>query len=113
MRILAGLVITGTLVGMGAFAATAAAAQPGHLSDVAYMQAARCAGLASSSKLGSADAAALASLVRSQAWGRDPYVLDKADDMQSQAKREADRADEYSKARLSAELNGACAALKS
>ena len=112
MRILAGLMITGTLVGMGALAATAAAAQPGHLSDVAYMKAARCAGLASSSKLGSADGAALTSLVKSQAWGRDPYVLDKADDLQSKAKREADHADEFSKPRLSAELNGACASLK-
>ncbi len=66
-----------------------------------------------SSKLGSADAAALASLVKSQSWGRDPYVLDKADDMRSDAKRQADRADEFTKARLAAELNGQCATLKS
>ena len=112
MRILAGLIITGTLIGAGALTATAAAAQPGHLSDVGYMQAARCAGLASSAKLGSADAAALSSLVRSQSLGREPYILDKADEMQVRAKREADRADEYAKARLAAELNGACAALK-
>ncbi len=113
MRILAGLVITGTLIGAGAFAATAAAAQPGHLSDVAYMQAARCAGLASSSKLASADSAALSSLVKSQSMGRDPFILDQADEMKGKAKREADHADEYGKARLAAELNGACAALKS
>ena len=40
MRILTGLV---TLAALGA---TAAAAQPGRLTDVAYMQAARCVGLA-------------------------------------------------------------------
>jgi hypothetical protein len=51
--------------------------------------------------------------VRSQSLGRDPYILDKADEMQGKAKREADRADEYAKARLAAELNGACATLKS
>ena len=107
MRFLAGLIITSALV------ATAASAQPGRLSDVAYMQAARCAGLASSATLGSADAGSLKALVQSQSWGREPYVLDKADEMQSKAKREADHADDYAKARLSAELNGMCATLKS
>ena len=107
MRILAGLIITSAL------AATVASAQPGRLSDVAYMQAARCAGLASSHTLGSADAASLRALLESQSGGRDPFVLNKADDLQSAAKREADRADDYAKARLSAELNGMCATLRS
>ena len=39
-------------------------------------------------------------------------IPDKADDLQSKAKREADHADEFSKPRLAAELNGQCAALK-
>ena len=111
MRILAGLIITGTLAGVG-LVAGAAAAQPGRLSDVAYLEAARCAGLASSAKLGSADGAALKSLVQAQSNGREPFVQDKADDMQRVAKREADRADEFSRDRLTAELKGQCAALK-
>jgi len=106
MRILAGVIITAAL-------ATTAEASPARLDDVAYMQAARCAGLASSSKLGSADAAAaLKAMVKNQSGGRDFYIQDKADDLQRDAKREADRADDVRKAKLTAELNGACAALK-
>ena len=63
--------------------------------------------------MGSADGAALKAVVQAQSVGREPYILDKADDMQSRAKREADRADDYAKARLAAELNGQCASLKS
>ncbi len=105
MRILTGLV---TLAALGA---TAAAAQPGRLTDVAYMQAARCVGLASSGNLG-ADGKSMASWFDSQASGRDPVVLDKADEMRSKAKREADHADQFAKAKLSAELSGSCATLK-
>jgi hypothetical protein len=107
MRILAGLTIAAALI------ATGAAAQPGRLSDVSFMEAARCAGLASSGKLGAGDAAALKALVKSQSAGRDGYILDKADELQAQAERDASHADDYMKAKLTAELNGACAALKS
>ncbi len=108
MRILAGLAIT------TAFIATGATAQPpGHLTDVAYMEAARCAGLASSSNLGAADAAQFKALLRSQETGRASYVLDKADEMQRTAKRQADHADGMSKEALQNELSGACAQLKS
>jgi hypothetical protein len=107
MRILAGSIITAALV------ATGASAQPGRLSDVAFMEVARCAGLASSQTLGSSDGAAYKALIRSQSWGRDSFVLDKADDAQSKAKREADHADDFAKSKLTAELNGTCATLKS
>ncbi len=106
MRILAGLMMTAAL------GVTAAAAQPGRLSDVAYMQTARCAGLASSGKVGSADASGMIALLKSQSGGRDPYVLDKATSLQQEAKSQADRASGYSKEKLSAELSGACASLK-
>ena len=106
MRILAGLMMTAAL------GVTAAAAQPGRLSDVAYMQTARCAGLASSGKLGPADPGALIALLKSQSAGRDPYVLDKATSLQQEAKHQADRADGYNKEKLAAELSGACASPK-
>ena len=107
MRTLTGLVI------LAALGATAASAQPGHLSDVAYMQAARCVGLASSANLGAPDDKSMSALLKAESVGRAPFILDKADDMQRQAKREADRADQFGKGRLQAELTGVCATLKS
>jgi hypothetical protein len=107
MRILTGLVM------MAALGATAASAQPGRLSDTGFMQAARCAGLASSPTLSSPAAASLAELVKAQKSGRDPYVLDKADEMRRKAKREADKADPYTKSKFEAELQGMCAQLSS
>jgi len=106
MRVLAGLV-------MAALGATAAAAQTGRLTDASYIQAARCVGLASSSKLGSGDAAAMSAWFKTQAFGREAFVMDKADEMQREAKREADHASADRKPKLEAELSGACAALKS
>lgn len=107
MRILTGLVM------MAALGATAASAQPGRLTDTGFMQASRCAGLASSATIGSPAAAGLAELVKAQKAGRAPYVLDKADEMRRRAKREADKADPYTKARVEAELQGMCAQLSS
>jgi hypothetical protein len=110
MRILTGFVIVATA--SAAAAAGSAYAQPGWLSDVAYVQAARCAGLASSSKLGSPDGASLNALLKAQAAGRDQTILDQASDAEQQAKREASRADDYGKTRLQAELSGSCSSFK-
>jgi hypothetical protein len=108
MRILTGL----SIVALGvAGVAGAAVAQPGRLSDVAYVQAARCAGLASS-KLGSGDSATLVALLKAQSYDREQAVLDQASDAQQQAKREGNRADDYMKSKLQAELTGACASFK-
>jgi hypothetical protein len=105
MRILIGL-------SMAAMAlATAASAQP-RLSDPAYVDAARCAGLASSKNLASSDAAAMKALVSSQSAGRDPLVLDQADEATRNARVEADRAGPEAKAHLESELAGRCASLK-
>jgi hypothetical protein len=109
MRILAGLAIVA--LGAGVMAG-AASAQPGRLSDVAYVQAARCAGLASSGKLGG-DGTAIAARLKSEGRGRQTMVQDQADAAMAQGRREADRAGEFSKAKLQAELTGACASLTS
>ena len=106
MRIVVGLGL------MAALCATAASARPAKLTDVAYMQAARCAGLADSGKFSGADAASLTALLKDQSQGRMDYVLQKADDLRRDAKRQADRADDYMKAKLSAEVSGPCAQIK-
>jgi hypothetical protein len=111
MRILAGLAIS-TALGAAAMAGAASAQPPSHLSDVAYIEAARCAGLASSGKLGSSDGAALAALLKSQAYDRDQTVLDQANDAQQQAKRQANKADDYMKTKLQTELSTSCASFK-
>lgn len=100
------------LAAIAAFAATAASAQPQHLTDTAYLEAARCVGLASSKALGAGDGKSLSALLQSESTGRAPYILDKGDEMQQQAKRQADRADDMAKPRLQAELSGQCASLK-
>jgi hypothetical protein len=91
--------------------ASAASAQP-RLSDQDYVSAARCAGLSSSKKLDSPDAAAMKALVSSQDTRRDPAVLNQADEAQRDARIEADRAGPEAKAHLQAELSGRCASLK-
>ena len=106
MRILFGL------AALAALGATAASAQPGRLSDVAYLQAARCAGLASSKSLGAADGKAMTAWVQSESLRRPAFIVDKGDEMQLQAKHEADRADDMAKPRLQAELSGLCASIK-
>jgi hypothetical protein len=107
MRMLAGL------IAMAALGATAASAAPSHLSDSAYLQAARCVGLASSGKLAVSDGKQMAAWLRSQSGGRPPFILDKADQLERQAKREAAHAGDSAKVSLNAELQGACAQLKS
>ena len=107
MRTLAGLIV------MAALGATAASAQPSRLSDVAYLQAARCVGLASSGKLAVSDSKDMAALLKAQSGGRTDFILQKADDMQRDARRQADRAGDEAKVRLNAELQGMCAQLKS
>ncbi len=112
MHILNGAAWAATALSVAVLGATASS-EPARLSDTAYMQAARCVGLASSHNLGGGDAAAMDKWLRKQSSGRDPYVQDRADELQASAKREGDRADSFSKPRLQAELSGACASLKS
>ncbi len=107
MRTLAGLmVVAATLTG------TAASAEPRKLSDVDFLEAARCVGIASSGKIGSTDVPALNGWLRSQSTGRSIYIAERADQVQHDAKMEASRAGEFQKQRLINELNGVCATLR-
>jgi len=96
-----------TIVALAAATATTAFAQPNvRLSDVEYMQAARCAGIASVDS--SIDTSSVTALRKAQGAGRMAFVADKADEMRSDAARSARRANGYAKERLNAELGGAC-----
>jgi hypothetical protein len=95
-----------------ALAAGAASAKPGHLNDAEYLQAARCAGLASSKNLGSTDSGAMKAWLEAQSTGRMSYTLDRADQVQDDARREADHAGDVAKPRLQAELSGVCTTLR-
>ncbi|MGE5500645.1 MAG: hypothetical protein ACM3W4_01830 [Ignavibacteriales bacterium] len=95
------------IAAMAAAAATSAVAQPNNrLSDVEFMQAARCAGIASADS--SIDTTSIKALLKAQGSGRVGFIADKADEMRSDAARSAKRANGYAKEKLNAELDGAC-----
>ena len=103
MRLLTGTLIAAALLG------TAASAQPTLVADTQYMEASRCRGLAE--PLG-ADTASLDAFLKAQSATRASYVLDRADQMRQDAKRQARRAQGDVKARLTAEWTGICANYK-
>ena len=101
--------ITALIVTIAAAAATTATAQPGdRLSDVDYMQAARCRGLAASEALGAVDTKAIDAMLKQQGNGRAAFIADKADELRNNAARSAKRADGYTKEKLVAERDGVC-----
>ena len=81
--------------GTAAFAAAA--------TDIDYLKASRCRGIAVG--LG-ADSSAIDAYLKSAAHGRAPYIMSRADEEFAKAKRQS-RGD--AKARLQAELASACA----
>ena len=99
-----------------AFAATGVLAAAGSaaaaVSDVEYLKASRCRGLADSG-LAQVDTAALDAFVKSERSGRAPYVLERSKVEYDKAKREAKTDSGDRKARLTAELSGPCQAYKS
>jgi hypothetical protein len=105
MRILTGIII------LFAAGATAASAQP-KVSDSQYMLASRCAGLASSANIGGTDAASFNSWLKSNSEGRPTFVTERAEQMRTTARSQANRASGLEKQQLSSELNGACATFK-
>ena len=105
MRLIA---IAFAATGMLAAAGSAAAA----VSDVEYLKASRCRGLADSG-LAQVDTAALDAFVKSERSGRAPYVLERSKVEYDKAKREAKTDSGDRKARLTAELSGPCQAYKS
>jgi hypothetical protein len=101
MRTIAAIVV------LAAATATTAVAQPNvRLSDVEYMQASRCAGIASADP--SIDTSSINALLKTEGRARVAYISDKADDMRSDAARSAKHANGYAKEKLNAELGGVC-----
>jgi len=92
---------------LGVCAADAAVAASGeHLTDVQYIQANRCRGLAAG--LGMGDTATLDSLIKTEGRSRFDTIYERGQEAQVRARREASSQD--AKDRLNAELNGACMA---
>ncbi|MBS0360910.1 MAG: hypothetical protein JSR98_05990 [Proteobacteria bacterium] len=91
-----------------AFAGTVAgAAQAGsRLTDVDYLKANRCKGLAEG--LGAGDVASLSALIKAEGVSRSDTIYTDGQKQEDRAKREASHTD--GKERLTAELNGACVA---
>jgi hypothetical protein len=101
--------ITALIVTLAAAVATTATAQPGsRLSDVDYMQAARCRGLAGSEALGAMDTQAIDAMLKEQSHGRAAFIADKAGELRDNAVRSAKRADGSTKEKLIAERDGVC-----
>jgi hypothetical protein len=92
------------LAAMGLFAAGAASASD-RVSDLDYMKASRCKGLATG--LG-ADSGGLDAFLKEQSRSRSSIVVERGAEEATRGKREATKSD--SKDRLSAELAGPCMA---
>jgi len=90
-----------------AFATAASAQSPQRLTDVAFIAAERCEGLAQGAK---ADTAAIKSLLVNQDNDRSQYILEKADQEHDDAKRMASHAQGYDLQAINNELSGACQA---
>jgi hypothetical protein len=87
--------------------AATAFAQPAHLSDAQFIAANRCLGLMSSKTLGTPDAAALAKFLDND-FGRMPLAYDEANEARDDARRQANRSNADTNARLIAERDGVC-----
>jgi hypothetical protein len=90
-------------------AVAGAAAASDRFSDVDYLKANRCRGLAEG--LGAGDTASLDSLIKTEGRSRVEAIYAKGQEELARGKKEAARTD--GKERLSAELNGPCMALMS
>lgn len=93
------------LVAAGLAAAGSASASAIH-TDVDYLKASRCKGIAQG--LGAADTGNLDGALKSESRYRDPVILNRGEDEMNRAKRQA--ADANLKDKLTAELAGACTA---
>ena len=92
------------LAAMGLFAAGAASASD-RVSDLDYMKASRCKGLATG--LG-ADSAGLDAFLKEQSRSRSQIIVDRGEDEMTRGKRDASKSD--AKDRVNAELTGPCMA---
>lgn len=92
------LAIAGTVAG--------AAQSASRLTDVDYLKANRCKGLAAG--LGAGDTAGLDALIKAEGVSRPPVIYDQGQKEVERAKKDASHTD--GKERLTAELNGPCVA---
>jgi len=104
------LIATATIAAACASAAVAVAS-PTRLSDVEFIAANRCVGLESTKAFSGPDVTALRQLVKTQEWGRESYIYDKADQARQDGERDASRAGAESTVRLTAERDGVCRTL--
>lgn len=88
------------------FLAAGSAVASGRVTDVDYMRAARCKGIATG--MGQTDTASLDAFLKAEGRSRDPVILDRAAEEMVRAKRET--RDLNMKDRLTAELSGVCTA---
>jgi hypothetical protein len=103
-----------TIIAIAAVCATTAAiAAPTRMTDAQYLGAVRCQALMSSPALGKVDTAGISAVIKSQGGGRVDALFDRADEVRSDALRQASRADATGRASLIAERDGACQALAS
>jgi hypothetical protein len=96
------------LAAIACASAATAFAEPAHLTDVQYIAANRCLGLMSSKTLGTPDAAALSRFLDIESQGRVPVAYDEASQARDDARRQANRSNADSNARLIAERDGVC-----
>ncbi len=94
------------MIAAGMVSATSAGAAD-RLTDVSYMNAARCAGLIEGSQ---GDVAPYKTVLDAQRAGRESYVQDKSEEIRLEAQREVRRANPAAKQKIAAELEGACKA---
>ena len=93
-----------------AVASFASAAHAGSVTNLQFLEAARCRGLAGSENLGKLDTASLDVFLRTEAGTRDPAALNSAQNKLKAAAKEADAADGEKKVKLLAERDKACGA---
>ena len=102
------IVIASLIAAASAALATAASAQnPERLSDVAFIAASRCEGLAQGAKV---DTTAIKSLLVNQDNDRNSYIEEKASEARDNAKRLASHAQGFGLETVNSELNGPCQA---
>jgi len=101
------IAIAFTTSGLLAAAGSATAA----VSDVEFLKASRCRGLADSG-LTTVDTAAMDAFIKSEKRSRTVFVADRGKAEYDRAKREAKTDSAERKARLTAELTGPCQAYK-
>lgn len=100
-------IIVATIVAVSAFAGAAQAAE---VSNLKFLQAARCRGLAASQGLGKLDTAGVDAFLKQEAVSRDLPIRVSANNKITSAEKEGDKADSAKKEKLLAERSSVCSA---